>query len=72
MQTIHSLGVYVFIFPSLLKCVTTVLWSGEMNGALSSGGKGQGTHALTYCWRGLGLLGPPPNKDLSHHVCVTT
>jgi hypothetical protein len=34
MQTIHSLGVYVFIFPSLLKCChySPVEWG---NGALS-------------------------------------
>ena len=70
MQTIHSLGVYVFIFPPLMKCVTTTFSSGGMGPCPWSGGKASACSDLLL--EGAGPAGTPPNKDLPHHVCVTT
>lgn len=69
MQTIHPLGVYVFIFPSLLKCVTTAQSVGEWGLVLGQEGKARARSDLLL--EGAGPAGIPPNKDLPHRVYVT-
>lgn len=68
MQTIHSLGVYVFTFPSLLKCVTTALWSGGMGPCPRSGGKARVHSGLLL--EGAGPAGTPQIKTYPT-MCVS-